>query len=80
MKDQVRWPQVILATVVTALAAWFTARWVGFISFAAAGLLLWLAAGYILRRISGLTGDSYGALCEMAEVVALIVFTAGVFL
>ncbi len=44
-----------------------------------AGLLLWLAAGvtalvlgcWITRRIGGLTGDTYGAIAEITEVVAL---------
>jgi adenosylcobinamide-GDP ribazoletransferase len=80
MKDNVRWPQVILATVVSVLAAWFFAGWTGLLAFALAGLVLWLGAGFILRRIPGLTGDSYGALCELVELVVLFVFTAGVTL
>jgi len=78
MKDNVRWLQVILATVMSALAAWFFAAWTGLLAFAIAGVLLWLGAGFILRRIPGLTGDSYGALCEIVELAVLLVFTAGV--
>jgi cobalamin synthase len=37
-----------------------------------------LGAGFILRRIPGLTGDSYGALCEMVELAVLLFFTAGI--
>jgi cobalamin synthase len=37
--------------------------------------VLWLGASFILRRIPGLTGDSYGALCELAELAVLVLFS-----
>ena len=77
MKDNVQLPQVILAAVVTVLAAWSFAGWTGLLAFALSGTLLWLGAGFTLRRIPGLTGDSYGALCELVELAVLITFTAG---
>jgi adenosylcobinamide-GDP ribazoletransferase len=80
MKDNVRWLEVILATVVTLLAVWFFASWTGLLAFAIAGVVLWIGVSFILRRIPGLTGDSYGALCELIELVVLLVFTAGVML
>jgi len=78
MKDNARWPQVILATVVSVLAACLFAGWTGLLAFALAGVVLWLGAGFTLRRIPGLTGDSYGALCEMAELAVLLLFTTGI--
>jgi len=78
MKDNVRWPQVILATVVTVITAWLLAGWLGLLAFVIAGVVLWLGASFILRRIPGLTGDSYGALCELTELVVLLVFTTGI--
>ena len=36
----------------------------------------WLAACFTLRRLPGLTGDIYGAICEVMEVLVLLVFTA----
>jgi adenosylcobinamide-GDP ribazoletransferase len=80
MKDNVRWPQVILATIITILAAWLFAGWAGLLAFALAGVILWLGASFILRRIPGLTGDSYGALCELAELAVLLLFTTGISL
>jgi adenosylcobinamide-GDP ribazoletransferase len=80
MKDNVRWPQVMLATAVAVLAAWSFAGWTGLLAFALSGIMLWLGAGFVLRRIPGLTGDSYGALCEMTELVVLFTFAAGVAL
>jgi len=78
MKDNVRWPQVILPTVLTALGAWFFAGWIGIMTLAISGIILWLGASFILRRIPGLTGDSYGALCELIELAVLLIFTTGV--
>jgi adenosylcobinamide-GDP ribazoletransferase len=80
MKDNVHLLQVILATSVALLAGWVFAGWTGLLAFAISGVVLWLGAGFILRRIPGLTGDSYGALCELIELVVLIVFTTGVML
>jgi adenosylcobinamide-GDP ribazoletransferase len=77
MKDNVRWPQVILATGITLLVGWLFAGWTGLLAFLLSGLVLWLGAGFILRRIPGLTGDSYGALCELAELAVLLFFTVG---
>ena len=80
MKDNVRWTQVLLATVVAVFAVWWFAGWIGLLAFVLTGILLWLGAGFILRRIPGLTGDSYGALCELTELVVLFIFAAGVTL
>ena len=45
-------------------------------------LLVWLAAHLLgrwwTRDLGGLTGDTYGALCEIGEVVALAALTASV--
>lgn len=37
----------------------------------------WLGARLVLRRIPGLTGDSYGALNEVVEVLTLLLLVAG---
>jgi adenosylcobinamide-GDP ribazoletransferase len=60
------------------LVAWFFAGWIGLIVFTLTEFVVWLGASFILRRIPGLTGDSYGALCELVELVVLITFTVGV--
>jgi adenosylcobinamide-GDP ribazoletransferase len=78
MKDNVRWQQVILSTVVAVLAGWFFAGWTGLLAFALSGIVLWLGATFTLRRIPGLTGDSYGALCELTELAVLLFFTTGI--
>ena len=80
MKDNVGWPQVIISTAMTVLAAAFFAGWSGLLAVVLAGIVLWLGAGFILRRIPGLTGDSYGALCELTELAVLLLFTTGISL
>lgn len=74
MKDNAGWPQVILATLISLLTAWLFAGWTGLLSLALAGAVLWLGGSFILRRIPGLTGDSYGALCEMVELAILLMY------
>lgn len=78
MKDNVSWQQVILATAITVVTAWLIAGMTGLLAFALAWFVLWLGAGFILRRIPGLTGDSYGTLCELVELTVLFFFTTGI--
>lgn len=79
MKDNVGWTQIILATCIALIVVLLAGVQMGMIAFALAGLTLWLGARYILRLIPGLTGDSYGALCEGIELVILLLFaTRGV--
>lgn len=77
MKDNVRWGQVLLSTLLSVSAAWFFGGLAGIIAAGLACLTLALGAWFTLHRIPGLTGDSYGALCEMTELVILLFFLAG---
>lgn len=74
MKDNVGWTQIVLATCIALIVAWFTSGIMGLIAFTLAGLTVWFGARYILQLIPGLTGDSYGALCEGVELVVLLFF------
>lgn len=49
----------------------------GLVAFGLAWLFTVLFARWVLRRIPGLTGDVYGALCEAVEVVVLLALAAG---
>jgi len=75
IKDNTRWPQAALATGITLALAWLIGGWRGLIAWAAAGLLFVAGARYVLRLIPGLTGDIYGALCEVIETSVLVLFT-----
>ena len=75
MKDKTNWLQVVFAACVSLVAAWFVAGLSGLIVFGLATILLFLLARYMLTLIPGLTGDSYGAICEVVELFVLIAFT-----
>jgi adenosylcobinamide-GDP ribazoletransferase len=77
MKDNIHWLQVFLATGFTVLAVWYIAEWTGLLALGIAGTSLWITAKYFLHLIPGLTGDSYGALCELTELVILVYFSSG---
>ena len=79
IKDNAGWRQLALASVMAILTAWFTFQWMGLIALVIAGMIVWLAATFILRRIPGLTGDIYGALNELVELVLIVIFVAWQF-
>jgi len=74
-KQATRWPQFTAATIIT-----FAVAVALFPFFSITGLLLifgiWiittLFSVYLKRKFSGLTGDTYGAINEIAEVIVLI--------
>jgi adenosylcobinamide-GDP ribazoletransferase len=74
--DQVRRPDFVFATATALIAALAIAGPRGLIAM----LLVWgatqLLARWWTRDLGGLTGDTYGALCELGEVVALAALTA----
>ena len=81
MKNNVHWMQILLATTITIVSAWLIASWMGLLALSLAALTLWLGATFILRRVpDGLTGDAYGALNEMVEMLVLLLFTTGLTL
>jgi adenosylcobinamide-GDP ribazoletransferase len=73
-------PQLVVATA-TALLACGLAGLAG-LGWTALGLLLltalagYLVARWIRSRIGGLTGDAYGAICELAEGTGLLALAA----
>jgi len=77
MKDNAGWLQVILASVTALATAVLAAEWLGMAALAAAVLTTGAGAAFVLRRLPGLTGDVYGALCELLETVTLLVLVAG---
>lgn len=43
---------------------------------ASAAVVWWLASGFVLRRIPGMTGDTYGAINMLIEATVLLTFAA----
>ena len=76
IKDNAGWSQLTLATCIALVVVLLIARWKGLAAMFLAGLTVWAGARFTTRRIPGLTGDIYGALCEVIEVVVLLSFAA----
>lgn len=66
------WPQVVSASLVTFIIALSLLAWPGVVMLSFAWLLAIFMAGLALARLDGLTGDVYGATCEVVEVVLLL--------
>ena len=66
-----------LATVVTCLAALLLGAERGLALLAVTALLTWLLGRLVLRQLPGLTGDTYGAITEVVQTVALLAFAVG---
>lgn len=72
LKDNARWPQFLMATLITLAAVYYLVGWWGIlilIGFAQV-VVAWLF--FVTSKIPGLTGDIYGATCELAEVLMMI--------
>jgi adenosylcobinamide-GDP ribazoletransferase len=76
MKDHAGRRQGLPATLIAVLAIGVIAPIWGSLATIAALLVAAWAARFTLRRLPGLTGDSYGAICELGEAVVLVVWAA----
>jgi len=80
-KQEAGWQSFIIATVITLVTATGLARLANITYFYLAGLAImfgiWVIAvvmvTYLKRKFSGLTGDTYGSVNEVAEVCVLII-------
>ena len=80
MKENSGWRQFAGSSAFTTVALAALAPLAGIAATAAAfvvvGLGAWLLIRFTLKRIEGLTGDIYGALCEVAETLCLVTLAA----
>jgi adenosylcobinamide-GDP ribazoletransferase len=60
------------ALLISALAWWTGLGWAAALLPIVAALSVAIAGGWIRSRIGGLTGDAYGAICELIEVICLL--------
>jgi adenosylcobinamide-GDP ribazoletransferase len=72
-KNAVNWQQFVLATLVTVVIAGVLFKIAGLVMMAAVWVVLSLAATYLKRQLGGLTGDTYGAINELAALSVLLV-------
>lgn len=73
-KEQTRWSSFAIATLITIVAgmAIFRLHLNGLIIIVGVWLVTLVLAGYLKRKLAGLTGDTYGAINEVAGVSVLI--------
>ncbi|OGO22112.1 MAG: cobalamin 5'-phosphate synthase [Chloroflexi bacterium RBG_16_50_9] len=74
-KQKTRWPQFTAATLITlavagALFPFFSMM--GFLLVVGVWIVTVAFAAYLKRKFAGLTGDTYGAINEIAEVIVLV--------
>jgi len=75
VKQKASWKGMVVATVFSLIVALVLLKWWGAALMAALGLILLGFAKYLCSRFGGLTGDTYGAINEFAEVVVLILMS-----
>jgi adenosylcobinamide-GDP ribazoletransferase len=77
------WPQLVAATLttllVTSLAWWTGLGWFALLLLVLSAFSAFLVAHWIQSRTGGLTGDAYGAICELVEVISLLAMVALAF-
>jgi adenosylcobinamide-GDP ribazoletransferase len=74
-KRATRWPQFVIATLITfvvALALFPLFSLTGLLIMAGVWIVTALFSVYLRQKFAGLTGDTYGAINEVAEVMVLI--------
>jgi adenosylcobinamide-GDP ribazoletransferase len=76
IKDYSHWSHLLMASVLAGVIAWLVADWLGLVVIGATLFFVLLAAWFMQRLIPGLTGDCYGTLCELSEVLTLLIFSA----
>ena len=72
IKHRASWKGLAVATAVALVIVLALLSWWGVALLAALCLILFIVSKYLSSRFGGLTGDSYGAINEFAEVAVLI--------
>jgi len=77
-KQEARWPQLLLATLIVFALAVGLFKLAGLVVMFAIWVLVMVMATYLKRKLGGLTGDTYGAINEIAEsgVLLMVVLLA----
>jgi adenosylcobinamide-GDP ribazoletransferase len=71
-KQGATWQRLTIATVIALIVAVVLLRWWGLALMAVLWLIAFGIAGYFRSRLGGLTGDNYGAINELSEVLVLL--------
>lgn len=77
IKDNLRQGDLWLAAGVVLAVGWLLIGWPVIITAGFAAGAIWLIGVFILRKIPGMTGDIYGAVNEIIELLFLILASGG---
>ena len=77
VKVNTTWRQVILATAFTLIVVVSLRGVRGLVLVGVVAAGVWLVGKFVTRRIPGLTGDIYGAICEISEGLVLLALAGG---
>jgi len=72
VKQEARWYRFVVATLIVLVVAFVLAQLMGIAIMLGIWIIVMVMATYLKRKFSGLTGDTYGAINEVAEVCVLI--------
>lgn len=75
MKRNVSIREIILATLIAGSTAWLVSGWIGLLLMFGAAVVGLLVAFYAMRLLSSLTGDIYGTVTTLVEMLTLVFFT-----
>lgn len=67
------WPHFLWATAALGSLGWWIAGWTGVTAAAVSLAAALLFSAYSFRKIGGMTGDTLGAVCEIAEAIPAVV-------
>ncbi len=71
--DQAGWGYIFIAVVTLLLGTFWVLKSTGLIMLGLTVIPAALLATWMARQLGGLTGDTYGAICELSETIFLIV-------
>jgi adenosylcobinamide-GDP ribazoletransferase len=71
-KQGARWYRLVIATIITIAVSYLLLNWQGLVVMGALLLIVSGIAYYFRSLFGGLTGDNYGAINELAEVLVLL--------
>jgi adenosylcobinamide-GDP ribazoletransferase len=71
-KQGARWHRMAIATAISIAIAVVLLSWWGIVLMASLTLIIAAIAVFFKNRLGGLTGDCYGAIIELAEVIVLV--------
>lgn len=75
MKQQVTLKEIVIASLITGITCLFISSPLSFLLMLASVVISVLLSLYVMRLISGLTGDIYGTITTVVEMFVLIIFT-----